>query len=47
MQQHPERVGALAVDALLSELDGGDRLRTPLMGTELVIRGSSAPLRIR
>ncbi|WP_102192431.1 LacI family DNA-binding transcriptional regulator [Microbacterium aurantiacum] len=47
VQQHPERVGALAVDALLSELDSGDRLRTPLVGTELIIRSSTAPPRTR
>ncbi|MBO0980141.1 LacI family DNA-binding transcriptional regulator [Microbacterium sp. SD291] len=47
VQQHPERVGALAVDALLSELDSGERLRTPLVGTELVVRGSTAPPRSR
>lgn len=45
VQQHPERVGALAVDALLAELDSGERLRTPLVGTELVVRGSTAPPR--
>ncbi len=47
VQQHPERVGALAVDALLSELDSGEPLRTPLVGTELVIRSSTAPPRTR
>lgn len=47
VQQHPERVGALAVDALLVELDGGDPPRTPLVSTELVVRGSSAPPRAR
>jgi len=44
VQQHPERVGALAVDALLAEIDG-DRLETPLVGTELVVRSSTAPPR--
>lgn len=43
VQQHPEKVGALAVDALLAELDGGERLQTPLVGTELVVRASTAP----
>lgn len=47
VQQHPERVGALAVDALLAELDGEDRLHTPLVGTELVVRESTAPPRVR
>ncbi|MFY9713987.1 MAG: LacI family DNA-binding transcriptional regulator [Microbacterium sp.] len=47
VQQHPERVGALAVDALLSELDSGEQLRTPLVGTELIIRSSTAPPRTR
>lgn len=45
--QHPERVGALAVDALLAELDGDDRVHTPLVGTELVVRESTAPPRTR
>lgn len=45
VQQHPERVGALAVDALLVELDGGGHTQTPLVGTELVIRESTAPPR--
>ena len=45
VQQHPERVGALAVDALLVELDGGEHTQTPLVGTELVIRESTAPPR--
>jgi DNA-binding LacI/PurR family transcriptional regulator len=45
--QHPERVGALAVDALLAELDGAQRAQTPLVGTELVVRGSTAPPRPR
>ena len=45
VQQHPERVGALAVDALLAELDSGERLQTPLVGTELIVRGSTAPPR--
>ncbi|WEK62870.1 MAG: LacI family DNA-binding transcriptional regulator [Candidatus Microbacterium colombiense] len=45
VQQHPERVGALAVDALLVELDGGEPPRTPLVQTELVVRGSTAPPR--
>jgi len=43
VQQHPERVGALAVDALLAELEGEARPQTPLVGTELVVRGSTAP----
>ncbi|MER7524060.1 hypothetical protein ABTZ44_05830 [Microbacterium oxydans] len=52
MQQHPERVGALAVDALLAELEGAgsaglDRPQTPLVGTELIVRGSTAPPRKR
>jgi DNA-binding LacI/PurR family transcriptional regulator len=47
VQQHPERVGALAVDALLVELDGGDPPRTPLVSTELVVLGSSAAPRTR
>ena len=42
VQQHPERVGALAVDALLAELDGGERQQTPLVGTELIVRESTA-----
>ncbi len=45
VQQHPERVGALAVDVLVAELDEGERLETPLVGTELVVRGSTAPPR--
>lgn len=45
VQQHPERVGALAVDALLAELDGEERVHTPLVGTELVVRASTAPPR--
>ena len=45
VQQHPERVGALAVDALLAELDGGEVAQTPLVGTELVVRESTAPPR--
>ncbi|WP_096715274.1 LacI family DNA-binding transcriptional regulator [Microbacterium sp. SZ1] len=45
VQQHPERVGALAVDALLSELDGREPVQTPLVGTELIVRGSTAPPR--
>ncbi len=47
VQQHPERVGALAVDALLAELDDGERLQTPLVGTELIVRGSTASPRTR
>jgi DNA-binding LacI/PurR family transcriptional regulator len=47
VQQHPERVGALAVDALLAELDGGPLAQTPLVGTELVVRASTAPPRRR
>ncbi|WP_223627677.1 LacI family DNA-binding transcriptional regulator [Microbacterium sp. EST19A] len=47
VQQHPERVGALAVDALLAELDGEERVHTPLVGTELVVRASTAPPRAR
>lgn len=43
VQQHPERVGALAVDALLVELDGGAPIHTPLVGTELIVRESTAP----
>ena len=42
VQQHPERVGALAVDVLLVELDGGERGQTPLVGTELIVRESTA-----
>lgn len=42
VQQHPERVGALAVDVLLAELEGRERLQTPLVGTELVVRASTA-----
>lgn len=45
--QHPERVGALAVDALLAELDGAERVETPLVGTELIVRESTAPPRMR
>jgi DNA-binding LacI/PurR family transcriptional regulator len=41
VQQHPERVGALAVDALLAELEGEERVQTPLVGTELVVRAST------
>lgn len=47
VQQHPERVGALAVDALLQELDGGERVQTPLVGTELIVRASTASPRAR
>jgi DNA-binding LacI/PurR family transcriptional regulator len=48
VQQHPERVGALAVEALLAELDGAGRQQTPLVGTELVVRASTAaPRKIR
>lgn len=43
VQQHPEKVGALAVDALLAELDSGEHVQTPLVGTELVVRESTAP----
>lgn len=42
VQQHPERVGALAVDALLAELDGSEQAQTPLVGTELIVRESTA-----
>ncbi|MGV2983236.1 LacI family DNA-binding transcriptional regulator [Microbacterium sp. AGC85] len=45
VQQHPEKVGALAVDALLAELDSGEHVQTPLVSTELVVRGSTAPPR--
>lgn len=45
--QHPERVGALAVDALLAELDGEERVHTPLVGTEMVVRESTAAPRQR
>lgn len=45
VQQRPERVGALAVDALLAVLDGEQRVHTPLVGTELVVRESTAPPR--
>ncbi|MDQ0726128.1 DNA-binding LacI/PurR family transcriptional regulator [Microbacterium sp. W4I20] len=47
VQQHPERVGALAVDALLVELDGEERQQTPLVGTELIVRESTAPPKTR
>jgi DNA-binding LacI/PurR family transcriptional regulator len=47
VQQHPERVGALAVDALLGELGGAERVHTPLVGTELIVRESTAPPRTR
>lgn len=47
VQQHPERVGALAVDALLAELDGEDRVQTPLVGTELIVRESTTKPRTR
>lgn len=47
VQQHPERVGAFAVDALVAELDQGERLQTPLVGTELIVRASTAPPRQR
>ncbi|WP_347125994.1 LacI family DNA-binding transcriptional regulator [Microbacterium sp. SY138] len=47
VQQHPERVGALAVDALLAELDGVERQQTPLVGTELIVRASTAAPRTR
>lgn len=47
VMQHPERVGALAVDALLAELDGAERTQTPLVGTELLVRESTAPPRAR
>lgn len=45
VQQHPEKVGALAVDALLAELDSGEHAQTPLVGTELIVRESTAPPR--
>lgn len=45
VQQHPERVGALAVDALLAELDGESQGPVPLVGTELIVRASTAPPR--
>ncbi|MEV4774115.1 LacI family DNA-binding transcriptional regulator [Microbacterium sp. LTA6] len=45
VQQHPERVGALAVDTLLAELDSGERPQTSLVGTELIVRESTAPPR--
>lgn len=45
VQQHPERVGALAVDALLAELEDSGRIDTPLVGTELIVRSSTAPPR--
>ncbi|KAM9861697.1 LacI family DNA-binding transcriptional regulator [Leucobacter sp. BZR 635] len=45
IKQHPERVGALAVDALLTELSGSVRVQAPLIDTELVVRGSTAPPR--
>lgn len=41
VQQHPERVGALAVDTLLAELDGDDSAQAPLVPTELVVRAST------
>jgi len=47
VQQHPERVGALAVDALLAELDGVERQQTPLVATELIVRESTAAPRKR
>ncbi|MDF2509153.1 MAG: hypothetical protein K0Q52_3012 [Microbacterium sp.] len=47
VQQHPERVGALAVDALLAELDGTGRQQTPLVSTELIVRASTAAPRER
>jgi DNA-binding LacI/PurR family transcriptional regulator len=47
VQQHPEIVGALAVDALLAELDGEVRGQAPLVGTELIVRESTAPPRKR
>lgn len=43
--QHPERVGALAVDALLAELDGEPTGPVALVGTELIVRDSTAPPR--
>ena len=42
VQQHPERVGALAVDTLLAELYGGESAQAPLVPTELVVRASTA-----
>ncbi len=45
VQQHPERVGAAAVDLLLAELGGDAPAPVPLIGTELVIRESTAPPR--
>lgn len=42
VQQHPERVGALAIDALISELDGNVPEQVPLVGTELLVRESTA-----
>ena len=47
VQQHPERVGAAAVDLLLAELDGEATTSMPLIGTELVLRESTAPPRSR
>jgi len=47
VQQHPERVGALAVDTLLAELDGGASPQAPLVPTELVVRASTAVPRAR
>ncbi|WP_460785463.1 LacI family DNA-binding transcriptional regulator [Microbacterium tumbae] len=47
VQQHPERVGALAVDTLLAELDGEGHAQAPLVATELVVRESTAPPRSR
>jgi hypothetical protein len=40
-------VGEEEVDALLAELDGRPRVQTPLVGTELVVRASTAPPRTR
>ncbi|MGW8481693.1 LacI family DNA-binding transcriptional regulator [Microbacterium sp. NPDC055903] len=47
VQQHPELVGALAVDTLLAELAGEQRAQEPLVATELVVRGSTAAPRSR
>lgn len=47
VQQHPEQVGALAVDALLTELDGNEPPQSSLVGTELIVRESTAPPRTR
>ncbi|UJP09223.1 LacI family DNA-binding transcriptional regulator [Microbacterium sp. KUDC0406] len=41
VRQPFEQVGQRAVDALLTELDGGDPVDQVLIGTELVIRGST------